>query len=209
MCIYIHQYVISSLRELTKMVKIGTWRIKTSLQNMFRLVCHAHQLWSTMFHVFDFCLQILNYNCFSCILILIKSAFMQVVVVVLWLSSWLAMQGVRGSIPVSLLWFQRLVISCFQVTILLKLKCSKQPTSQSLKCSNFPWTLLGSIHNAFRFIVELVKSDLDLWLLTPKCKGIFLSRSCIYALINKKPLKTVWPDCKAATKFERIDWEQA
>ena len=22
---------------------------------------------------------------------------------------------------------------------------------------------------------------------------------------NKKPLKTVWPDCKAATKFEKID----
>ena len=27
--------------------------------------------------------------------------------------------------------------------------------------------------------------------------------------VNKKPLKTVWPDCKAATKFEKIDWEQA
>ena len=26
---------------------------------------------------------------------------------------------------------------------------------------------------------------------------------------NKKPLKTVWPDCKAATKSEKIDWEQA
>ena len=22
---------------------------------------------------------------------------------------------------------------------------------------------------------------------------------------NKKPLKTVWPDCKVATKFEKID----
>ena len=26
---------------------------------------------------------------------------------------------------------------------------------------------------------------------------------------NKKPLKMVLPDCKAATKFEKIDWEQA
>ena len=25
--------------------------------------------------------------------------------------------------------------------------------------------------------------------------------------INKKPLKTVWPDCKAATKFEKTDLE--
>ena len=31
----------------------------------------------------------------------------------------------------------------------------------------------------------------------------------LFTLFNKKPLKTVWPDCKAATKFEKIDWEQA
>ena len=28
-------------------------------------------------------------------------------------------------------------------------------------------------------------------------------------IFNKKPLKRAWPDCKAATKFEKIDWEQA
>ena len=31
----------------------------------------------------------------------------------------------------------------------------------------------------------------------------------INVYMHKKPLKTVWPDCKAATKFEKIDWEQA
>ena len=31
----------------------------------------------------------------------------------------------------------------------------------------------------------------------------------VWFKLNKKPLKTVWPDCKAATKFEKIDWEQA
>ena len=36
-----------------------------------------------------------------------------------------------------------------------------------------------------------------------------LSLSCTLYDRNKKPLKTVWPDCKVATKFEKIDWEQA
>ena len=36
-----------------------------------------------------------------------------------------------------------------------------------------------------------------------------IKRTIIYKWINKKPLKTVWPDCKAATKFEKIDWDQA
>ena len=26
---------------------------------------------------------------------------------------------------------------------------------------------------------------------------------------NKKPLETVWPDSEAATKFQKIEWEQA
>ena len=44
-------------------------------------------------------------------------------------------------------------------------------------------------------------------------EGIVLQQFLLHILMeqqqNKKPLKTVWPDCKAATKFEKVDWEQA
>ena len=56
-----------------------------------------------------------------------------------WLSSWLAEQEVRGSIPGLVTWISEIVISCFQVAIWLKYRWSdvnpqyNQPTS-------WPWS---------------------------------------------------------------------
>ena len=36
-----------------------------------------------------------------------------------------------------------------------------------------------------------------------------LAKKYCNTYVHKKPLKTVWPDCKVATKFEKIDREQA
>ena len=43
------------------------------------------------------------------------------------------------------------------------------------------------------------------WATTPRNFKFNYFRETQIAKFNKKPLKTVWPDCKAATTFEKND----